>query len=343
MQATLPITLSKNSFDLTITKPPMPKSDELRFDLMAVGIKSVEISRNGQQTSTQALWNLKGMQTVSKREFEERMQRSGQPVRAPYVVWIWVVIFVFVTLFKLSGWGYLLLNLLGVKRRVLKNMPTSYSFPPTTPSQFPRLDTAELERYTREFESLGFVRLLDFSLVSDAAKQIPNFCRLFAHTRNHCFAEVSQPFPHGKAPPMPVKCSIQGCLQNDWTLAFSDRKPQAASSLLRRKKALGVCMPGSTTYELLQAFLQMRDQICTDLGISYLKDDRLDAYIAKTQRAATDMREALKQKNFATGISEVYYRKFSLLKTKSEYVWLGDYPKEAERRKQGFPTPVRAT
>jgi hypothetical protein len=256
---------------------------------MAGGVKSLEISRNGPQSSTQALWNLRGMQTVSKRDFEERIQRSGQPVRAPYMVWIWVVVFILFTLLKLSGWGYLLLNLLGVKRRVLKNMPTSYSFPPTAPSQFPRLDTAELERYTREFESLGFVRLLDFSLVSHAAKQIPNFCRLFAHTGNHCFAEVSQPFPQGKAP-MPVKCSIQSCLQNDWTLAFSDRKPQAASSLLRRKRALGVCMPGSTTYELLQAFLQMRDQMCTDLGISYLKDDSLDGYIAKTQRAATDMR-----------------------------------------------------
>jgi hypothetical protein len=55
------------------------------------------------------------------------------------------------------------------------------------------------------------------------------------------------------------------------------------------------------------------------------------------------MREALKQKNFATGISEVYYRKLSLLKTKSEYVCLGDYPKEGERRKQGFATPVRAS
>jgi hypothetical protein len=309
---------------------------------MAVGIKSVEISRNGQQTSAQALWNLKGMQTVSKREFEERMQRSGQPVRAPYVVWIWVVIFVFVTLFKLSGWGYLLLNLFGVKRRLLKHMPTSYSFPPTTPSQFPRLDAAELERYTHEFESLGFVRLLDFSQVSDVARQPPNFCRLFAHTRNHCFGEVTQIFPRGRSP-MPVKCAMQGCLQNEWTLSFSDRKPQAASSLLRRKKALGVSMPGSTTYELLQAFLQMRDQVCTDLGISCLKDDSLAAYIAKTQRAATDMREAVKQKNLATGISEVYYRKFALLKTKSEYVWLGDYPKEAEQRKQGFLTPVRAT
>jgi hypothetical protein len=341
-QATLPISLGKNSFDLAITTLIRPKTDEVRFDLIAGGVKSLEISRNGQQSSTLALWNLRGMQTVSKRDFEERIQRSGQPVRAPYMIWIWVVVFIFFTLLKLSGWGYLLLNLLGMKRRVLENMPTSYSFPPTTPSQFPRLDTAELDRYTREFESLGFVRLLDFSLVSDAAKQTPNFCRLFAHTGNHCFAEVSQPFPHGKAP-MPVKCSIQSCLQNDWTLAFSDRKPQAANSLLRRKKALGVCMPSSTTYELLQAFLQMRDQMCTDLGISHRKDDNLDAYIGKTQRAATDMREALKHKNFAMGISEVYYRKFSLLKTKSEYVRLGDYPKEAERRKQGFPTPVRAT
>ena len=65
-------------------------------------------------------------------------------------------------------------------------------------------------------------------------------------------------------------------------------------------------MPGSATYELLQAFLQMRDQVSTDLGICYLKDDSLEAYIAKTQRAATDMREAVKQKNLATGISEVY-------------------------------------
>jgi hypothetical protein len=341
-QATLPISLGKNCFDLTITKFIRDKTDEVRFDLMAGGVQNLEISRNGQRSSTQALWSLRGMQTVSKRDFEERIRRSGQSVRAPYVVWIWVVVFIFFTLLKLSGWGYLLLNLLGVKRRALKNMPTSYSFPPTTPSQFPRLDTAELERYTREFESLGFVRLLDFSLVSHTAKQIPNFCRLFAHTGNHCFAAVRQPFPQGKAP-APVKCSIQSCLQNDWTLAFSDRKPQAASSLLRRKRALGVCMPGSTTYELLQAFLQMRDQMCTDLGISYLQDDSLDAYIAETQRAATDMREALEQRNFAIGISEVYYRKFSLLKTKTEYVWLGDYPKEAERRKRGFPTPVRAT
>jgi hypothetical protein len=263
-------------------------------------------------------------------------------VTLPYTFWIWVPIFILLMVWKLSGWGYLILNVFGVKRRVLKRMPTSFSFPPATPAQFPNLDTAELERYTREFESLGFVRLLDFSLVSDGASQAPSFCRLFAHTRNHCFGEVSQFFPRGKAA-LALKCSIQSCLQDGWTLGFSDRKPQATSSLLRRKKAIGVCMPNSSPYELLQAFLQMREQICADLGISYLKDDSLEAYIAKMQQAVTDMREAVQQKNFATGISQVYYRKFSLLKTKSEYVWLGDYPKEAERRKQGFPAPVRAS
>jgi len=341
-QATLPIRMGKNSFDLTITKFPTSKGGEERFDLLAGGIKSLEISGSGQQQTAAVLWNLSGWRPVSKQEFEDQTRRSGRSVAMPYTIWIWIAVFILLTFWKLSGWGYLLLNLFGVKRRVLKNLPTSYSFPPATPAQFPQLDAAELERYTREFESLGFVRLLDFSLVSDSARQAPSFCRLFAHTRNHCFGEVSQLFPRGKAP-LRLKCSIQSSLQDGWTLGFSDRKPQATSSLLRRKKALGVCMPGSTTYELLQAFLQMRDQVCADLGISYMKDDTLEAYIAKTQRAVTDMREAVKQKNFATGLSEVYYRKLSLLKTKSEYVWLGDYPKEAERRKQGYPAPARAT
>jgi hypothetical protein len=87
--------------------------------------------------------------------------------------------------------------------------------------------------------------------------------------------------------------------------------------------------------------VQMRDQVCQDLGISIMKDDTLEGYIAKVQRTAGDMREAVKEKNFATAVSHVYYRKLSLLKTREEYTWLGDYPKEAERRKQGFP-PVEA-
>ena len=125
-------------------------------------------------------------------------------------------------------------------------------------------------------------------------------------------------------------------------LASSTIASNAAGSLIRRRKALGVSMPGTDASALLQAFLQMREQVCQDLGISPMRNDTLEAYIAKVQRAATEMREAERQRNFATAISHVYYRKLSLLKTREEYTWLGDYPKEAERRKQGFPAEARA-
>ena len=74
------------------------------------------------------------------------------------------------------------------------------------------------------------------------------------------------------------------------------------------------------------------------MGISVVNDDSLQAYIDKMQRSAGEMRDAVRGKNFVKGVPEVYLRKFSLMKTKPEYIWLGDYPKEAEQRKQGFNT-----
>ena len=341
LQATLPIKIGDASFDLTLTNFPPPTQATRRFDLLEFGTKMLQLSKSGQPQKDQILWSQSGWQTISKSEFERHAQRSGQSARAPINLLVWLAIFAVATLWRFGTWGHLLLNLLGTKRRVLKNMATSYSFPPATLAQFPLLDGAALDRYTQQFESMGFVRLLDFSLVSNGANPIPNFCRLFVHLRHHCFGEVSQLFPKAKAP-LALACSIQSALQSGWTLTFSDRKPKAASSLIRRRKALGISMPGTTTSALLQAFLQMRDLVCHDLAISPMKDDTLEAYIAKVQLSVTEMREAVQQRNFATAVSHVYYRKFSLLKTREEYTWLGDYPKEAERRKQGFPSEARA-
>ena len=339
-QSTLAINLGEASFSLTVANVPLDVKGTPRFDPMAFGTRSMQISRSDQPEKQQTLWYQKGWQTISKNEFDRRVQQSGRVTRWPVTLWVWLVVFVLATFWRFGTWGHLLLSVLGLKGRVLKNMPTSYTFPPASPAQFPGLDTPALERYTQEFESMGFVRLLDFSLVSNAPQPIPSFCRLYAHTRYHCFAEISQIFPRGKAP-RPLACSVQSVLQDGWSLTFSDRKPLAAGSLIRRRKALSVSMPGTATSALLQAFVQMRDQVCQDLGISIMKDDTLEAYIAKVQRTAGDMREAVKEKNFATAVSHVYYRKLSLLKTREEYTWLGDYPKEAERRKQGFP-PVEA-
>ena len=156
------------------------------------------------------------------------------------------------------------------------------------------------------------------------------------NARHHCFAEISQIFPRWK-PAQPLKCYIEGWLQDGWSLSFTDRKPAATTSLTRRRKALTVSMPQATTTELMQAFLKMRDQVCLDLAISPLREDTLQAYINEMQRCAAEMREEVRRKNIALGLSQVVGRKFRSLSPQAEYVWLGDYPKETERRKQGTP------
>ena len=337
--ATLPISLGDNTFNLTLHAFPTEKAGGARFDFLAYGTRTIQLSGDKLASGPQMLWSQQGWQPVSREEYErmEMQYGHGNHHPRPLASLIWLGVLLSLLLWRFGSWMHLLFTFATMKGRVLNNMATSFSFPPATPAQFPLLDLAELDRYTRAFEGMGFTRLLDFSLVSDSPTHPPSFCRLMVHTRHHCFGELSQIFPKGNTP-MPLKCSIQACLQNFWTISFSDRKPQAASSLIRRRKAIGICTPEANPSELLQAFLRMRDQVCLDLGIQSLNDDTLEAYIAKSQRSATEMREAVQQKSFVKGVPEVYLRKLSLMKTKPEYVWLGDYPKEAEQRKQGFNT-----
>jgi hypothetical protein len=337
-EATLPIILGANTFNLTVQSVPFGKNATARFDLLTFGTKNIQISGEKLASGTKTLWTQTGWQEISKTDYLRLQQQFGHGRRQQSPMrFTGLFVLLALIVWRFAGWFHVLFTFATMKGRVLKNMATQFSFPPATPAQFPALDLDALERYTREFEGMGFTRLLDFSLVSDSATTPPSFCRLLAHTRHHCFGEISQIFPKGKAP-LPLKSSIQSCLQNGWTLSFSDRKPQAASSLLRRRKALGICTPEVTTSELLQSFLKMREQICLDLGIQPVNDDTLQAYINKMQRSATEMREAVREKNFVKGVPEVYLRKFSMIKAKPEYIWLGDYPKEAEQRKQGFNT-----
>jgi len=334
-EAALPIHLGQSAFDLILTKFP-PPTQATRFNSLDYGVKSLELSPSaGVAGQTTALWSQKGWQVISKAEFDELGQKNGRRVNIPFGTGLlWLGALLFLLMWRFSGLAHIFLSFFTLKRRVLKNMGTTYSFPPAVPGQFPKLDTERLDYYTREFEGMGFTRLADFSVVSDAAKPIPNFSRLFVDAKHHCFGVAFQIFPAGKSP-RALNCTVSCSLEDEWDLAFSDRKPLATSALVRRRRGLGVSMPEATPYELLNAFLQMRMQVCQDLGISPLTNDTFEAYMAKTQAAHQNIRESVKQKSFATRVPQVYWRKFSLLKTKQEYVWLGDYPSEAEKRKQG--------
>jgi hypothetical protein len=340
-QATLPIPLAGSLFSLTLETTPATDLAG-KFDYFTSGPKSIRLSGEKLGTAPRVLWNQPGWRTMTKAEYEALKLKYGRPRNQRPFAWTWLVVLVVLLVWKFAAWFHLIFSFGTMKGRVLKNMATTFSFPPATPAQFPALDVEALDRYSRELEGMGFTRLLDFSLVSDSPTHPPSFCRLLAHQRHHCFATITQMFPRGKKP-LPLRLGLEGCLQNGWSLGFSNMKPLATSSLVRRRKALGVSMPDASGSELLQAFLKMREQVCLDLGVSPVNDDTLEAFINKTQRSAAELREAVQERNFVKGLPEVYLRKFSLLKTKPEYVWLGDYPKEADRRKQGLSSFAAVT
>ena len=334
--ATLPMQIGRNEFSLVLRSAPL-STDMLDFGALNIGVQAVEIADNKPGEPAQQLWRQNGWREVPKAEYQTLAQRYGRKNNMPGLPWVWLIVIFGLLIWKLVGYGNLLFSFGGVKNRVMKSIPTTYSFPPTSPGQFSGLDANALDRYTREFESLGFTRLADLSLVSDGPSYTPNFCRVMANARNHCFAEITQFFPL-KKPDWPMRCALFGGLQDGWSVTFSDRKPLAASSLLRRPQAISVSMPETTVAELLQAFISMRDQVAIDLGIAPMKDDTIEAFMSKVQRAVLEVRKSVQNKNFAAAIPEIYFRKFSLLKTSPEYVWLGDYPKMAEQRKQGYLT-----
>jgi hypothetical protein len=332
--ATLDLDLRDSKFHLTVqsTQPRTEAAQEP--DFLSAGARRLQLFGDRLPAQT-TLWEESGWQVVGKEEYERRVSPNPRQVSLSTRLWLWLAVLVGLMGWKVWAWIQVIFNFATVKKRVIKNMATALSFPPASAAQFPQLDTAELERYTREFERMGFTRLIDTSPTSDSPTHPSLFCRLMVHTWNHCYGEISQIFPRGKAP-MEMRCAISSHLQGGWSLAFSNRKPLPASSLIRRPKALGISVPDASPAELLQSLLTLRQQVCLDLGIAPLTEDSLESYIAKAQQSIADMRTAVKQKNFATGLPQFYYRKLALVRTKPEYVWLGEYPKEAERRKQGY-------
>jgi len=330
--ATLPMTMGSDTFNLVVRTADSKTSPEA-LDLFAGRTGSLEISGD-RLASSAVLWENKGWQQITKAEYEQHAQKSGRrPISGS--IWIWLALVLLLMGWKVLVWGRAIYGLFTVKKRVLGNVATTYSFPPAIPGQFPQLDTSSLERYTREWESLGFERLIDTSPVSDGKNHPATFCRMLVHSRHHCFAQVMQMFPKGKAP-MPMRNGLVSYLQEGWSIGFSDRKPLPGGALIRRPKALAVNMPESSAAELLQSLLALRQQVCSDLGISPLSDDTLEGYVARAQETAKAIRTAVAQRSFLTGLPQYYYRKLGLMRTKPEYVWLGDYPKAAEKRKQTY-------
>gem|GEM_PF-1423804 len=227
-------------------------------------------------------------------------------------------------------------SLVGMKGKVVKAVPQNFQFLPATPDQFPALDAESLRRYTEAFESLGFVRLRDYTMADDSMTFATSFGRLFANRERGCFAEVGQVFPKGKKP-MPMGCMIGSLMEDGWSLATTDRQPQALSYMMRRPRALWTSHPRSRPTELMHLHLERRRQIAYELGVKVIEDVSAENFFAHERREAADRQQALKRRNLAVGLSEA-----AAFKLKPKHEWMGEYPNVAARKKEPWKYARRA-
>ena len=326
----LPITL-KSAGKLTLSIAAA--AHEGTKDPLERGAASGTITLEGEAlASTQVLAPaLSGdWKEISKTEYDamaSKHPRSARPFRSWYL-------FLIIALLGLRflPWVFHFLTFMGLKRKIVRSVPGQYSFPSAVPEQYPMLDREALERYTRDFEAIGFTRIGDYSLApTDPARAIPVFMRLFSHPRQQCFAEIGQVFPPGKAS-LPFGCAIMSSLEDDWKVTMADRKPQAASVLIRLPRSVSRSYPGMPVAGLFERFIQFRSQVCADLGVRPLSNSTLQDYIADQQKHAALRKETVANRSLTVGLGKYYGQKFGMHQDKECYEWLGDYPKVAAER-----------
>src|SRR5262249_31315167 len=154
--AQLPVTLTSGVFNLSIESFLLGSRSAAQFDIMAMGTKSIRLAGDKLASGPQTLWEQSGWRDISKQDYQALQRQYGHNTRMPLPSMIWLLFLAFLVLWRFGSWIHILFSFATIKGRVLKNMATSYSFPPATPAQFPALDIAGLDRYTREFEGMGF-------------------------------------------------------------------------------------------------------------------------------------------------------------------------------------------
>ena len=190
-----------------------------------------------------------------------------------------------------------------------------------------RSETEELERWTGNIEALGFQRLMDYQVKTDLNNNMKGFARLFVHPREHCFAEINQAFPK-YGDPSAIGCTFISYLDDNWTFSNGNRKPSTGSYLIRRPRAMWVCMPDEPVEEIWAAHLKRRKKIANDLGVEALTDNTAKSHFEKEQQATLDRKKAVEGRSFVRILIDQW-----LFTKNPKYEWLGDYPRAAKKRK----------
>jgi hypothetical protein len=213
-----------------------------------------------------------------------------------------------------------------IKSTLLAQMPVELEFPRISADKLPALDQKSLERYTREFEALGFRHALDYTVKSEAPSRNVGFARLFIHAHERCYAEANQVIPAGQSKGAPMRCNVMSILEDGWSLSSGTRDPMSVKTMWmwRRPKTLWTCHPGAAAQEVVRAHLELRREIIDSVGVDPETNVSPKAYFEHVRQTAVERREAFRRKNILINLIQLW-----LFGKNPRSEWLGAYPKLA--------------
>ncbi len=207
------------------------------------------------------------------------------------------------------------------KSTFLNNIPDDLDFRPARRADFPKLDEEKLERYTQDFEALGFKRLLDYTLVTDVESENQAFGRLFVHPEEHCFGEINQICsPSGAGAPM--RCNMTSFLEEGWSISTGDRQTSKYSYAMRRPRGLWRSLAGESVADVFRVNLALRKKIAKALELEVLTDDTSEAYFKRERKNNDERKAVVRRRNGLMLILELW-----LFDKNPKREWLGQFGK----------------
>ncbi|MEM9772404.1 MAG: hypothetical protein AAF889_12550 [Cyanobacteria bacterium P01_D01_bin.73] len=174
------------------------------------------------------------------------------PQNSPVLIWNLIVIGVPLILFFETYIKYLIVN------RVLG----AVEFLPVQLESFDYVDQSKFKKYTIDFETLGFNRLIDYTVSHQGGVG-----RVFVNLECQCFAEI------GQAEQVPMFCSVSGCMEKDYAVAVANLSmgkdlDSVDYSFLTAPEMIGVRLNTTSVELLFESFLSLRSRVMEDLDIS---------------------------------------------------------------------------
>ncbi len=173
-------------------------------------------------------------------------------------------------------------------------------------------------------ESLGF------KVILNSQNSIKLYSRIFTHHEFSCFATLILEVDSSK---VGTFCSIGSYLEQDWTIGITNKQPDktAATSYAfnRLPRSIGIIIPKAVPAKMLPLFLELRQQMMTDLKINIIPDLSLERYQEREQRNKELRQRNLKRKSILYSVLERY-----LYMRSPKLEWYGEYDKFVKQRKR---------